>query len=332
MDTGTDTGTDSGHDAGPDASDAGGDASDGGNDAGPADAGEDAADSACPGTCTIAAVPAGWQVIEFEDTLATPPACSTGYGSSIDVVEGPSGAPATCGCACNLTTPGSCMTGNFTVNVDLFGGGGCLAPAVTSPVNGGACSPATDNYQPSSNPKMKVDPAPYAPGACTPDPSVSTTPVTFAAQGRLCAALDGGAPSGTCAGGGTCAASPAGFSLCITHAGTMTCPPGYTLPAHIAAPASDVSDTRGCTACSCGAADAGCAGSLTLFTDSTCTTGAESAPVNDVCNGFPVTSGATPTYNAYEYDASAQGEGCPPSPVSPDGGVALTNTHTICCQ
>ena len=42
--------------------------------------------------------------------------------------------------------------------------------------------------------------------------------------------------------------------------------------------------------------------------------------------------GGGPTYVAYEYTAQAQNVMCPPSPVSPDGGVTLTVAKTVCCQ
>jgi hypothetical protein len=126
------------------------------------------------------------------------------------------------------------------------------------------------------------------------------------------------------------------FHLCIDTTGVQSCPPGFTNPPHVVG--NGVNDTRGCTACTCGTATAqACANaSLTLFTNTSCTDGGESVPADDTCTSFPGPTGSIlqngPTYVAYEYDAQVQGEGCPPSPVSPDGGVALKGIRTVCCQ
>ena len=135
--------------------------------------------------------------------------------------------------------------------------------------------------------------------------------------------------------GGVCApaASGNGFSLCIVHAGTPGCPAAFS---HSYVVGNGVDDTRGCSACTCGGDTAQPCGnaSLTLFPESSCSDGGESVQANNSCNGFPGTDGTgAPTYVAYEYSAGpVQGEGCPPSSVSPTGSVSLTGPHTVCCQ
>jgi hypothetical protein len=319
-DTGTvDSGTDAGFDSGVDS----GTGVDSGIDSG-VDSGEDAGDDACVGSCTVSQVPTGWAIAEYAETSR--PACSTGYGSPQDVLEGPTGTPATCGCACDVTTPGNCETGNFTVNVDGLTAG-CSSLPVTSPANGGACSPATDNYTPSTKPKMMVDPVGYTAGSCTAEPSVTIPAVTYTGQGRICTST--GSENGACPNGGSCVDPPTGFTLCIAQTGTQTCPAGFTVSHTVG---SGIDDTRACTACTCGGAKATCGKqTLTLYTNTACTTGGETVQANDKCNNFPVTTGATPTYVAYEYAADVDGEGCPPSPVSATGGVTLTGIVTVCC-
>ena len=104
---------------------------------------------------------------------------------------------------------------------------------------------------------------------------------------------------------------------------------------HIVGGSTD--DTRGCSPCTCGAATATCdKAQVTFFTDGMCGDGGESVPANGNCGGFPTPSGppmaTPPTYVAYEYSATVKNEGCTATPGVPDGGVTLTDQHTICCQ
>jgi hypothetical protein len=333
VDGGTDAGPDTGADAGADASadtgaDSGADAraeagTDAGTDSG-GDSGDDAADGACTGACTAGVVPAGWTVVEYAET--SQPACSTGYGSPVDALEGPNGAPATCGCSCDVTTPGTCESGNITVAAN--GLIGCSTMSVTAPANGGACSPAVMNWSPPNDPKLQVTPVGYTAGACTPRSSITTAPVTYVGQGRICSSTS--SPSGTCPGGGSCATPPEGFTLCLAQAGTAACPAGFTHPHTVG---SGIADARSCTACTCGDAGATCANqTLTLFTNTSCSTGAQSVKADGNCDDFPGPSGAgAPTYDAYEYTATVDGEGCPASSVSAEGTVTLTGVQTVCC-
>ena len=294
----------------------------------------DCADPGCKSwTCTPASVPAGWSLVEYVPN-SQPSTCSPGYGSPTNVFEGPSGAAATCGCTCNVTTAGSCESGNFMVTTN-GASPTCGGVPVTSPANGGACSPATVNYTPQmNNPMMQVDPAAYAPGSCTPDPTQSVPAIKYAAQGTVCADTNG---AGTgCAAGGVCApaATGGGFALCIEASGTQTCPAGFTKQHLIGTASGNVTDTRGCSACTCAGATAQCqSATLTLFTSSSCTGAGAAVQADDTCRNFPTPSGggANPTYVAYEYTAAVQGESCPPSSVSPNGAVTFTPASTVCC-
>jgi hypothetical protein len=306
---------------------------DSGGDAPIVDAGPDTSCASPAFVCTVASVPTGWSIVEYVETSR--PACSPGFGSPLDVVEGPTGQPATCGCSCSVTTPGTCESGNFSVTTNSATPS-CGGVPVNSPANGGACAPATIDYSPKSGAQMQVVPAPYAPGSCTPDPTEPPPPaVQYAGQGELC--FESTTPGGTCANGGVCApaATGGGFALCIEATGIQSCPTGFVNPAHYVG--TSVTDTRGCTACTCGPADAGpCQNAmLTLYTDAGCGGGAQSVNANGACGTFPgpTSSGlGPPTYVAYEYSAHVQNEGCPASPVYPDGGVTLTTPNTVCCQ
>jgi hypothetical protein len=71
---------------------------------------------------------------------------------------------------------------------------------------------------------------------------------------------------------------------------------------------------------------------MTFYTNAGCTTGAQTVTANSTCQPFPSAGTATPKYTNYEYSAEVQAEECPPSPVSPTGGVSLNSPHTVCCQ
>ncbi len=183
--------------------------------------------------------------------------------------------------------------------------------------------------------KLQVMPLGFTGGGCTPVPTVSTQDAGVASQGRLCNEAESSGAG--CTNGGLCApaAQGNGFSLCIVHDGIEPCPLGFTQPAHTVG--TGIDDARGCTTCSCGSATATCANAtLTLFTNTTCDDAGASVPADGKCDPFPGPTGGGlgggPTYVAYEYTAQAQNVMCPPSPVSPDGGVTLTVTKTVCCQ
>jgi hypothetical protein len=64
----------------------------------------------------------------------------------------------------------------------------------------------------------------------------------------------------------------------------------------------------------------------------TCSEGAESVKADGNCNDFPGPNGiGAPTYDAYEYTATVDGEECAASSVSAEGTVTLTGVQTVCC-
>ncbi len=324
---------DSGSDGGtPDASDGGGHAgSDAGTDAGVdsgVDAGQDAG-SPCPTSagfvCTSQAVPAGWTVVAFDDTPGPPPSCSGAYASATSVYEGPF-APATCGCSCSVGTPGSCTTGNFSVDL---GTGTCTAPSGPFPAN--QCNTITLGgfpLTPNSKESGTALPA-YAPGSCSADGTSTKPPVN--PNALLCA---GPSPSGaTCPNDGACVPSaPSGFALCIAQSGTPSCPAGFTNVVHTVG--SSVTDTRGCSACTCTGPDAGCADpTVTFYAGDTCADAGIATVSLDGCNNVVLSGGsASATAHAYQYSATVTGEACGAGASDPTGGVALDGTATICCQ
>jgi hypothetical protein len=307
-----------------DASDAA--TADAGGDAG-RDAGQDAG-TPCPTNtgfvCTSQTVPAGWTVVAYDDTPGPAPSCSGAYSSSASVYEGPFPS-ATCGCNCSVGTSGSCTTGNFSVDFGT-GTGGCTTPGGSYPAN--QCNSVVTGVpiSPSTKESGTALP-PYTPGSCSANGSETKPPVN--PNGLACS---GPSPSGaTCPNAGACVPSaPSGFTLCIEQAGTPSCPAGFT-NAHTVG--SSVTDTRGCSACTCTGPDAGCDDPMvTFYTSDGCTdAGAATVSLNG-CNNLVLSGGSTTaTAHSYQYSATVTGEACGSGTSDPTGGVALGGTSTICC-
>jgi len=282
-------------------------------------------------SCTPVAIPAGWSVVEYVANAR--PSCAPSYATSVDVVEGPEGSPASCGCTCPVTTPGTCENGSVAVAVGSGLGCSPLGSA-TNAANNGACSvlPSTLDYAPGPGAKMQVTGPGYTAGQCTGVPTQSESDAGAANQGRICRDIQ--STGAGCSNGAACApvAQGDGFAVCILHSGVQTCPAGFPT---LHAVGGGLADGRGCTACTCGTATATCQNAqMTFFTDGGCDDASSATVAADgKCNDFPGPNGlGGPTYIAYEYAAQVASEGCAPSPVSPDGGVTLTQPRTVCCQ
>jgi hypothetical protein len=295
-------------------------------------------DAACTGdwTCTAGAIPAGWRVVEYVETNRPP--CTTGYDSPLDVYEGPSGAAATCSCSCDVTTPGSCESGSFSTTASVGAATTCSSPAVSTAANGGACTPVPQGSAPPAGTKLQIAPAPYAPGTCTPSAMTNVPGLQYAGQGVLCA--DSVVSTAVCPNAGVCVptATGSGFHLCIVTSGTQTCPAGLGFT-HSHAISTGVTDTRGCSTCTCDAGTASCASAqLSLFTSPSCSGNATKIPANSTCTSVPAPTGPPDAgdggfgYVAFEYTAQVEGEACPAAGGEPTGSVSLASTHTVCCQ
>jgi hypothetical protein len=183
---------------------------------------------------------------------------------------------------------------------------------------------------------------------CTPSAQSPTVPANqWATAAEACAAsdaLDAGAPA-TCGTGSACAPSPTGsFSMCVYQAGDVACPAaGYTTKQLID---TVMSDTRGCTPCTCGApstADGGpatCSDGLVTVSDRSGCPGPGSGtdlytqlfftPVGCYMNSVSCVSGATTYLNQYRAATASAGT-CPPDGGVVTGSVA-TSQVTVCCM
>jgi hypothetical protein len=159
------------------------------------------------------------------------------------------------------------------------------------------------------------------------------TPPAWSTFARGCEDASGGT-WGTCAEHGeTCApAAPAGFRQCVSHEGDRDCP-SFTpyIEKHLFYGGAD--DSRDCSPCSCGApTGSSCAASLSIYSDSACSTPLFSSLSIDsnapACVDLPVGSAlgsksiGTPTYTPGQCQASGG---------APTGSISPVQPSTFCC-
>lgn len=270
-------------------------------------------------------VPSGWTLVAFASAQSS--ACPAGFtGKSTDLVEGPTTGAGACGCgACTVTSPPTCNSGSVPVHYDNItsGAGTCslVATPGTGPLMNSAGSCGTDLYQGSYGGfDVSYASPPPAGGACTAPGVASGGGVTYAAQDRACSA-DGSLAS---CNGSLCSPSIASpFKACIMATGAAPCPTGPMSVRH----AVGTSASLTCADCSCSIA-ADCSGTVTLYTDSSCTKGPYAVPADGSCN--PIYKQKA-SYNSYIYaGGSPRSVVCSASiPAAPS--VALVNPATICC-
>ena len=286
-------------------------------DAGPeVDAGTDAGPT-CAGRC-IPDIPSGWSgpVALFTDAPGTAlPACAGAYPTNAgehfgDLDPG----SLSCSCACDPATGISC-----TGNVRLCYGSGttfcimaCLS-TVTGPAPGAACTAVS----PSGTHAQIRPPTPASHGSCASRDDHTRVAPSWGTAAKAC----GGATTsaGGCGGGETCAPAPgAAFDdTCIVTSGDVACPAtGYT-ERHLFH--ESFTDSRTCSACSCGAATSTCGGHVD-FVNSSC----------DVLHGRVTSCGMHGSGSRATYTPAPSGT-CPPSSSSMSGTVTQSGAITYCC-
>lgn len=301
-------------------------------DAGHSDAGDAMADGptfsadACSGANTCAPVaPSGWQgpVVIWEGT-GTPPSCASFYLDVFDGGTSPSGNPASCSCSCGPVTGSAC--GATTVQ---FGTGSCTTACGTPAIvaQGGCVNVTTQATACGSGVQMQISAVPADGGGCQADASVDAQAPTWANLATACAPSQQSAAG--CGADQVCvpaAGSPFESTFCVLKAGNNTCPSPFTNQ-HLYY--SDITDTRGCTPCTCGSpsgVDCDTNAHVTSWSNMSCTTGkgVDYSPL-------PVACAALGTAHYLTLSTSATGGTCTPSGGTPTGGVSQANLTTICC-
>jgi hypothetical protein len=292
-----------------------------GNDVAPNDAGNDVATtcnlqtSAC-----VPDLPSGWAFTIYEPDTRS--ACATGYGSPTDVEEGLDAGPATCTCGCSTTNP-DCHSGKLGIQ----GGNNntCDNLSTQMDVADAGCNAVGTQFTTTmGSGKIAATPPAPAGGSCTPSGSQTIPGVGYAHQGRTCE-LEAGAPGGGCGANQVCIPSAGTAQTCIAQAGDVTCPADAGYPTqHVIG--SKVTDTRGCTTCGCTFDAGSCAGTVTMWGDTGCSTNSTAITANGTCQNV-----GNHTWKGYSY-VGATTASCSGTAVAPDGGVVFADVTTVCCK
>ena len=266
-------------------------------------------------TCTPDAPP-GWT---GPATLAVDRPCDRSWPAA-----GPAGGigfsvgASSCACACSAPVGQACSTGG----VILYSSAGCVAAQAVYAglLPAGICTNIPDvGVMSVLGGYLGV-----AGGSCAPVPTIDLPAPTFAHQGAVCQP----AHAGAACRGGSCTPSPPPVSgACVFAMGQLDCPARYP---HQTLLYGGTEDTRGCTACSCGApAGSFCQGATYLYADSACA--AQYGPISNdgSCVSF---TGIAPMGSLLVVATSAPlGGACAASGSSPTGAAVPTAPVTVCC-
>lgn len=219
-------------------------------------------------------------------------------------------------CACNCTTPpASCTTILNNDNVDLAtvcARTDCSAFVMSA----GECRAASATPSCNSGVRVEVDGG----GPCTPNLQKTRDTPTWTRTAHVCAPNGKVAPSSACKQGEICAPErPASAALCIVHAGSVPCPPGWSDSSSTYYAGYD--DTRDCTGCSCGSGGEPCELEK-LYLGCTQQDG-----------GYPVPSGSCEDLlPGYSYRLLRTARACTPDGGAPTGALTTTGETTACCR
>jgi hypothetical protein len=211
---------------------------------------------------------------------------------------------------------------------------GCTRPSVTL-YNSPSCSGVSVNHNFNSNSCETVSgslavtargSAPQVTGQCPPSGGVETVPpASFDETAVLC--------GGSFTGGDSCAITslcvplpppPFESKICVYRNANVPCPAPYTELVNDYF--ETISDSRGCTSCSCGAPQAGCSGTSRLYSDSSCNALVESVPNNNSCEATTATASVRYFPNAISGNGA-----CSDSGGDPTGSAAGSGNVRVCC-
>ena len=231
---------------------------------------------------------------------------------------------AACQCECNPATGIQCDGGAslcYSSGIKACTAAFCAiaGPSATLPSN--AC---TSIPVPADPDKVSVSAAaPTNPGSCTPSEAHDIPAPTWGTQAKAC----GGAEvvPDACGEGLCMPAAVAPFDkLCIARTGEVACPSAFYSEQHVVY--ESFTDTRSCSACSCGSASSSCGGSVTF-------TYSFGSPCNVAINDVPVggCGDLDPQTQQGSYYPQPTGS-CPPSDSALSGEVTANAPVTYCCH
>lgn len=275
-----------------------------------------------PPTCTcVAPAPADWTgpIALLESADDTPRTCPTGLtalatGGS-DLTPGPDCQPCTCG-----APTGTCTTAMATI----FTGTMCVTPCMNVRPITTTCTPqpycAT---QSSGNATLVRDGGSCAPsaGGVRPRPWTKsatscgfTSPFSDCPSGLACAPRSAGAPDAR---------------TCIMKTGEHACPTGSPYSLRNLS-YGKLTDTRSCTACTCGTPNVTCTNAtVTFYNDSNCQDVADSWSTSGSCDSIVTFNDVTGSAKITE--PSTITGSCAASGGNASGSITPEEPTTYCC-
>jgi hypothetical protein len=263
----------------------------------------------CPEQCPDP-VPAGWVRVGYAPDRSTP--CPSGFIQADITTDAVLQADA-CVCGnCQVTTQPSCDSGEIkTYNTSPSGN--CKEAGVTfanSPA-GQCANILQDGSAISPESSFGATPPPPVGGACSRAALLDTSKIQWA-EGRLCL------PMATTCDSEVCAGIPS-FSECVLADGDNQCPAPFSTRY-----VTGTDDNVKCEACGC-TLNSTCQGTLTLYTDKTCTAGGFELSVDGLC--YPLNSNTS--YYTYKYTGEVKLIKCADAPTIKANFIPA---QTICCK
>ncbi|MEO6420180.1 MAG: hypothetical protein ABIP39_12265 [Polyangiaceae bacterium] len=268
-------------------------------------------DAGCgAGTKCTPFIPPAWQIV----SLASP-TCAGPYPvpfTAAPIIQYVTPAPTNCSCTgCTITAPGVC-SGSATIAT-----GAACGNAAQSVTADGTCKSITSINLVSGDHIKAVQTE--TPPTCAPPVQTKGIPTFDGGATQVCTSN----ATGLCDFHSFCAPST-GAPVCIARAGDQACPSGFRI-----ALATGGTDTRDCTACTCGTTAPDCIGTMVLTTNGGCNMNAQVFTYDGGCNVGVAGTG---------WDHVNIGPGTPSGECRiADGGVVVgsvapTNPITVCCQ
>ena len=289
----------------------------------------DCDDPACNAstTCVPAAGSTGFVPGAYVDPSL---GCPVRFGAGESTINATLKPGAGCtGCSCDASI--SCSANLYkyasaaACSLDLTNTGGALAGGISATLAAGATTATASCLASTFSATTEARASAYVTtnGPCTPHGTAKVTPSAWGASRKFCSADSVG---GGCSPGYVCVPK-AVPNHCVMALGTKACPAGYTQDP--AAWYTGFTDTRTCSACSCGTQTPGsCTPMQVAFyfgTSTTCTAG--------------INHGLQSNANACDFnatDGSAGFTGTPTAPICPpvsalSGALTPTGAQTLCC-
>jgi hypothetical protein len=280
--------------------------------------------SVCPSTHTCAEeAPVNWTGPVALSLSDTQPACFGGYPVSLgEYVTDLDPGAASCSCSCEPASGIQCANGVdlcYAPATKCFASACMLGPNITLAPDVCTSLPTNDTGKVVATVK-----APTNVGSCAATPNFTLPTPAWGTQAKAC---DGAAivPE-VCESGEVC--TPTGVApfdkICITRVGEVACPSQFYSEQHVVY--ESFTDTRSCSACSCGSASSSCGGKVNLSysLNTPC-----SVPVNEVTPGTCGEFGALATNGTYVPAPTGM---CPASASTLTGEVTPTSPVTFCCH